>query len=85
MKFVRESQPYIIAGDFKDKKARVCGKSAYALWVDPVRAIWVEQIGCKKYKVTNNGNHRAYIAKKYKLKLLVYIDEDVLPDDYHLF
>ncbi len=82
--FVFKSQDYIIKGDFDDRETRVCGKSAYALWVDPCRAVVVEQVG-RKYRVTNNGNHRAYIAHKYGLKLLVYIDDDTLPGDYPLF
>ncbi len=85
LRFVQESQPYFIAGDFEDRTTRVYGKSAYAIWVDPCRAVVVEHVGRNKYEVTNNGHHRAYIAKKYKLKLLVYIDDDLLPDNYPLF
>ncbi len=74
--FIKKSQSYFIAGDFEDRETYICGKTAYGIWVDPTRAVVAEQIGRNKYRVTNNGNQRAYVARKYGYKLLIYIEDN---------
>ncbi len=73
--FVKASQDYFIKGDLEDRETIILGKSAYAIWVDRARCVEVEDLGDGTYKVTNNGNHRACVANKYNLKILVYVDD----------
>lgn len=46
-------------------------------FVDVGHRIDVEKIPSGKYRVVSNGRHRMYVAKKYKLKLLVYVVQKI--------
>ncbi len=75
LKYVEASQDYVENADFEDHKTKIMGKSAYAIWVDRCRCIEVEELENGMYHVTNNGHHRAFIARKYGLKIVAYVDD----------
>lgn len=73
-KFVEESQPFFE----KFQKGEDCsgeriGKAnALYVYVDLANCITVEKLG-ELYYIASNGRHRAVVAKKYGLKLLVCV------------
>ncbi len=46
-------------------------------FMDRNNGISVEKMLSGQYRVLNNGRHRMYIAKKYNLKLLVHVTQEV--------
>lgn len=51
---------------------QVEGLDAMSLYVDISNAVTVNRTP-KGYEIASNGRHRAYVAKKYKLNLLVCV------------
>ena len=79
--FVEESQPFFE----KFQKGEECigeriGKAnALYVYVDVANCITVKKIG-DLYHIASNGRHRAAVAKKYGLKLLVCVTEIQSPE-----
>lgn len=70
--FVQASQDYFHAWDPDDRETRILGKSAFMIWVDPSNCVEVIKSG-GRYVVGHNGHHRAYIAHKHSLDILVQV------------
>ena len=56
----------------KENALRGCFRSDF---LQAINYIVVKRCRFGKYRVTTNGRHRAYIAKKYGLNLIVWLDE----------
>jgi hypothetical protein len=50
-------------------------------FMDAGQWISVEKSIDGKYRVVSNGRHRMYVAKKYGLKLLVHVSQEVIEND----
>ena len=50
-------------------------------FMDVGQWISVEKSIDGKYRVISNGRHRMYVAKKYGLKLLVHVSQEVIEND----
>ena len=75
--FVEESQPFF--EKFQKGEEWIGKANALYVYVDVANCITVKKIG-DLYYIASNGRHRAAVAKKYGLKLLVCVTEIQSPE-----
>lgn len=68
------SQSFFHSMEWENPNIKIMGKYAHGIWVRRNNCVTVVKRG-RKYKVCN-GFHRAYIAWKYGLDILVWEDEE---------